>query len=113
MIAFRFLALIEIGIDVAVLMLLLKIFTDEEIDFRLAVLPAGLAAVGATFLATQGASFIGPFGIIAAVIIAVLLMAVVISALFDIDFMRSFLVGAVFILVCICVNQGLGWMVRA
>jgi hypothetical protein len=113
MTAFRFLALVEIGIDVGVLMLLLKVLSDEEIDFRLALLPAGLTSVGATFLVTQGAALIGPLGVIAAVIIGVFLIGVVVSTLFDIDIVRSFLLAAILVLVHIGVDQVLGRMLRA
>lgn len=86
-------------IDAGVLVVLLQTISGEDIDFPTAVIVAVVAATGTTVLA------IG-LGIIVAGILGAAGLGIAVSALFGVEIRRSFLIGAVFMVVHIGVGVG-------
>jgi hypothetical protein len=98
---------LQIAIDALVLMVLLKAISDEDLDFRAAALIAVVAAIGTTALAFGLSLALGMVGVILAAMIAAAALGVAVSALFGAEIKRSFLIGALFVIIHIGVNLGL------
>ncbi len=105
--------MLGIAIDALVLMVLLKTVTDEDIGFGLAILVAIVASIGTTVLALSLVSVMGIAGIAIAALVAAALLAVAVSAMFGVEIKRSFLIGAIFMVVHISVGIGVQLMLRS
>jgi hypothetical protein len=104
--------MLGIVIDAAVLMVLLKTINDDEIGFGTSIVVSLVAAIGTTLLAKALATVMGIAGIAVAAIIAAALLGVAVSALFGVEIKRSFLIGAIFVVVHIAVGIGFHFMFR-
>ncbi len=105
--------MLGILIDAAVLMVLLKTVSDQDVDFVTAVIVAIVAAIGTTALAFGLVSMMGIAGIIVAAIAAAAGLGIAVSALFGVEIKRSFLIGAIFMVVHIGVGVGFQLMLSS
>ncbi len=96
--------MLQIAIDAAVLIGLIKSISDDDVNILTACLIALGAAIGVNFLVLLLVPVLGAWvGLLAAASIVGLLVGVAISALFGSEIKRSFTVGGVFVLVHILV----------
>ncbi len=89
--------MLVIVIEAAVLMMLLKAVSDEELGVGLAIGIALGAAIGTGLLATGLVRVMGWAGILVAASIVAVALGLAISALFGVEIKRSFGVGAAFV----------------
>ena len=93
-----------VAIDAVVLMLLLQAFNDEDIGFGLAFVVALVAAIGTAALTFGLVMAMGLAGAFVAAVVAAGLLGVAVSALFGVEIKRSFLIGAIFMVIHIMVG---------
>ena len=105
--------MLGIAIDALVLMVLLKTINDDDIGFGTSILVALVASIATTLLAVGLAAVMGMVGIAVAAVIAAALLGVAVSALFGVEIKRSFLIGAIFMVVHIGVGIGFQLIFRA
>jgi len=105
--------MLGIAIDAVVLIALLKIINEDDIGFGTAFVVALVASIGTTVLAIGLAAAMGLGGIVVAAVIAALLLAIAVSALFGVEIKRSFLIGGIFMLVHIGVGVGFQLLFRS
>jgi len=91
--------MLGIVIDAAVLIVLLKTISEEEIGFGTALLVALGTSVGTMVLALGLASLLGLAGVFVAAVLAAAALGAVVSALFGVEIKRSFMIGGIFMLV--------------
>ena len=105
--------MLGIAIDAAVLMILLKAVTEEDIGLGTALVVALVASIGTSVLAIGLIALMGIFGLVVAAVIAASLLGLVVSAMFGVEIKRACLIGGVFMLVKIGMGLGLQWMMRS
>jgi hypothetical protein len=105
-------SMLGIAIDALVLMVLLKTVNDEDVGFGISIIVALVASIGTTILAIGLAAVMGIAGIALAALIAAVLLGIAVSALFGVEIKRSFLIGAIFMVVHIGVGIGFQLMFR-
>ena len=96
--------MLGIAIDALVLMILLKAINDDDIGFGTSAVVALVASIGTTLLAVGLTAVMGVAGIAVAGLIAAALLGVAVSALFGVEIKRSFLIGAIFMVIHIGVG---------
>jgi hypothetical protein len=105
--------MLGILIDAAVMMVLLKTISGEDVGFGTAIL-LGLGTSIVTFLLALGLGLV--LGIVAGIVVAGVIgaagLGVVVSALFGVEIKRSFLIGALFMVVHIGVGVAFELMFR-
>ena len=101
--------MLGIVIDAGVLIVLLQVGSGQDIDFPTAFFVAIGAAIGTMVLAMGLVSAMGIAGVFVAAIVAAAGLGVAVSALFGVEIKRSFLIGAIFMVVHI----GVGVMFQA
>lgn len=105
--------MIGIAIDALVLMVLLKTMNDDDVGFGTSILVSIVASIGTGLLAFGLGSVMGIAGVLLAAIIAAALLGVAVSALFGVEIKRSFLIGAIFMVVHIVIGVGFQLMFRS
>jgi hypothetical protein len=99
-------------LDAGVLILLLKTMTDEDIGFGLAIGIAVVAAIVAMVVALVAIPAVGAIvGLILAGAVAAICVGVAVSALFGVDIMRAFLIGAIFMVAHIGIGLGVQYLI--
>jgi hypothetical protein len=104
--------MIGIAIDALVLMVLLKTINDDEVGFGTSIAVALVASIGTALLAFGLVMAMGIAGIAVAAILAAAIVGVAISSLFGVEIKRSFLIGAIFMVVHFGVAIGFQLMLR-
>ena len=99
-------------VDAAVLMILLKNFSGEDVGFITALIVALVAALVTYGLAIGLAGPLGAGGIVVAALIGAAGVGIAVSALFGVEIKRSFLIGAIFIAVHIGIGIALQSMMH-
>ena len=94
-------------VDAAALMVLLKVFSDQDLEFLTAALTGFLASVGTSVLAFALGTFLGVAGAYLAIAISALLLGAAISAIFGVDLKRSMLIAAIFLAIHLGATFGL------
>lgn len=101
---------LRVLIDAAVLIVLRKALSDEELEWITAAVIAFVAAVATGLLAFGLGSLLGLIGLVAAVVIVAVGLGAAVSLLFGVEIKRSLLIGAVFVVVDLVVTVGLTLM---
>jgi hypothetical protein len=104
--------MLQILVDAAVLMALLKSLSGVEIGLGTAAVIALVASLGATFVAVGLILALGFVGIILAAILVAVGLGIALSFFFGADLKRACLIGAIFTIVHVGVGFGLMWMTR-
>lgn len=99
-----------IVIDSLVLIFLLKTINDDDVGFASAFFVAVGTAIGTSVLAFALGSIMGIAGVVVATVVAAALLGVAVSALFGVEIKRSFLIGAIFMVVHIGAGIGFQYM---
>lgn len=101
-----------IAIDAVVLIGLLKSISDEDLPFSTAFIIALIASIGTSILAFMFVSAMGLAGVFVAVGIAAALLGLTVSAICGVEIKRSFLIGAIFVVVHVVTAVGMQMMLR-
>ena len=103
---------LEIAIDAAILVFLLKTINEDDVEFGTAFLVALVTSIGTAILAALLSWLMGVAGVILAAIAAAALLGVAVSALFGVEIKRSFLIAGIFMVANIGVGIGFNLMLR-
>ena len=104
--------MLQILVDAAVLIVLLKSLSGVEVDLGIAAIIALAASFGATFVAIGLMLVIGVVGIVLAAILMAVAVGIALSLFFGADLKRACLIGVIFTVVHIGTGFGLMWMTR-
>ena len=104
--------MLGIALDAVVLMFLLKTVNDDDVGFGTAILVALAAAIATPVLGFALGLVLGVAGAYLAVLIAAALLGVAVSALFDVEVKRAFIIGGIFMAVHIGFAVGINSMMR-
>jgi hypothetical protein len=100
--------MLQIAIDALALICLLKVISDEDIEFAPACGLSFVAAIITTVLAVLLVGSLGLLlGLVAAALMAATLFGVAVSAWYGVEIKRSFLIGVIFVVVHIGTAIGL------
>lgn len=105
--------MLAIGIDALALMVLLKTISDDDIELDTSIAIALVASIGTKLLALGLGPLMGIAGIAVASVIAAISLGVAVSAMFGVEIKRSFLIGAIFMVVHVCVGLAFQFMLRS
>jgi hypothetical protein len=94
-------------IEAAILIVLLKALSGEDISFGGACLIAFVSSVATTLLAMALTLAMGPAGFFVAALIAAAVLGAVLSALFGVEIKRACVIGGIFTVVHIAIGIGL------
>ena len=98
--------MLGLALDAFVLMGLLKMISDEEVEFWTACGLALVSAVGTAILANVLADAMGLWGLVLAALIAVGLLGIVVSAVCGVEVKRAMAIAGGFMLFHIALNVG-------
>ncbi|MDA7978142.1 MAG: hypothetical protein MPJ50_05155 [Pirellulales bacterium] len=104
--------MIGLILDALVLMVLLKVFNDDEGSFWVTLLLALGASVVAYVLALTLVSVIGIGAILVAGVATGVLLSVCISAVYGVEIKRSFLIAGIFVVVHIGIGMAFSAMLN-
>jgi hypothetical protein len=104
--------MIGIAIDAAVLILLIKSISDDDVSWGFPVLISIVAAIAVSVLAMWLVPMMGLLGLIIAANIVGLLVGLAVSALYGTEIKRSFMVGGIFVLVHLSVAFLFIWLLH-
>ncbi|MEM7455591.1 MAG: hypothetical protein AAF456_14655 [Planctomycetota bacterium] len=99
--------MLMILIDAVVLMVLLKMVSDDDIEFVTALVIGFVTAIATTALAMALGSFLGIAGLILAGVIAAVGLGIAVSSFFGVEIKRAMLIGLIFMIVHIGISLGI------
>ena len=105
--------MIGVAIDALVLVFLLQTINDDNIGFGSAFLVALVAAVGTGLLAFGLVLAMGLAGVFVAAVVAAILLAIAVSAIYGVEIKRAFLIAGLFMVVHIGVGMGIQMLFAA
>ncbi len=102
--------MIQILIDAAVLIFLLKVVNDDDIGLGTAALVAFVTAIATFAMAVGLIMVMGPAGLFVAAIVAAALLGLAIAMLFGVELKRAMAVAGAFMVVHLAVGFAFQWL---
>ncbi len=96
-----------LALDAFVLMVLLKTITDEEVEFWTAVLIALGTSIGTSVLATVLVEPMGLLGVVLALLISTIILAIAVSRLCGVEIKRAIAIAGGFMLFHVGLQVGM------